>query len=77
MTPLKTGEPVIITYEGKTVQGFVRLASPNGAAAVLAFEAILGGFVGLLAVSIDDDGSATDLIFNRPVTITPTRYFAS
>jgi hypothetical protein len=75
MTPLKTGDPVMVTFEHETVEGFVRLASGNGRSLVLAFDAILGGYLGMMAVSVDDDGKATDLLTGRPVTITPTRAF--
>ena len=73
---LKPGDPVIITYEGKTVHGFVRLASGNGRSLVLGFEATLGGFVGMMAISVEDDGRAIDLFMRKPVTIRPVANYS-
>lgn len=55
MTPvaerlIATGDRVLITYEGRTVPGAVVLASPNGRSLMLSFEAILGGYVGMMPV---------------------------
>lgn len=67
--PLKTGESVAITYEGRTVRAEVRLASRNGRSLVLVFEANLGGYAGMMPVFIDEDGSCIDLLYARPVAI--------
>lgn len=66
---MKTGDTVRITYDGRTVGGRVRLASPNGRSLMLEFEAILGGFVGMLPALMDDSGAYRDLIFSRPVGV--------
>jgi hypothetical protein len=46
----KTGDLVRITYEGRSVDGAVKLASPNGLSLMLEFDAILGGCVGMMPV---------------------------
>lgn len=67
MTPLKTGDIVMITYGAQTVRGAVKLASPNGRSVMLEFEAMLGGFVGMMPALGDEKGVYRDLLFNQPV----------
>lgn len=50
----KAGEAVRITCMGRTVPGALAMASPNGKSLVVEFEAILGGWVGMTALSWDD-----------------------
>jgi hypothetical protein len=69
MPPLRTGDPVIITYEGRTVSGHVILASPNGKSLMLEFEAILGGFVGMMPVLEREDGDYHDLLSGNVVKV--------
>jgi hypothetical protein len=66
---MKTGDLVTITYDGRTVAGVVKLASGNGASLMLEFEAILGGFVGMMPALRDDAGTYRDLVFHKPVAI--------
>lgn len=68
---LKTGDAVRIVYEGRTVRGSVKLASPNGRSLILEFEAILGGFAGMMPALMDDHGIYRDLIFGRHVGVAP------
>jgi len=67
----KTGEAVRITYEGRTVEGTVLLASRNGTSLFLEFDALLGGYAGRMPVSVDDDGVIRDLMNNLPVELSP------
>jgi len=69
MRLLRTGDPVVITYDSRTVRGTVKLASSNGRSLVLEYEAILGGFLGIMPALMDDDGSFRDLLFGRPIVI--------
>jgi hypothetical protein len=64
------GQAVKITYQGRTEPGVVLLASPNGLALVLEFEAVLGGYVGTMPVLWDERASAfLDLITRCTVRI--------
>ena len=53
----KTGDEVMITCRDRTVPGVVMFGSSNGKSLMLAFEAILDGHVGMMPVSVHDDGS--------------------
>jgi hypothetical protein len=67
----KKGDEIIITYDGLAVDGTVRLASPNNKSLMLSFEAILGKYVGMMAVLLDNEGTYRDLIFKQQVGIKP------
>ncbi len=64
----KTGDLVRITYEGRSVDGAVKLASQNGLSLMLEFEAVLGGCVGMMPV-IYEDGDFRCLMTRRPVVL--------
>ena len=64
-----TGDKVSITFHDRTVQGEVKLASGNGRSIFLAFEAILGGYVGQMPVFRDEDGRYRDLLTQNEVTL--------
>lgn len=68
---MKTGDLVLIAYEGRKVPGRIVLASQNEASLMLEFEAILGGCVGMMPVLRDEEGTYRDLINHRPVEIEP------
>lgn len=63
----KTGETVVIEYEGRTVQAYVNLASPNGKSLIVSFDAMLGGHLGMMAVTVDDNEDYVSLIEALPV----------
>lgn len=73
MTPLCTGDAVEIVYGDHVVRGWVKLASGNGLSLMLEFEAVLGGFVGMMPVLLDDDGVYRDLFRRWPVKLTRLR----
>lgn len=74
MTILKTGDHVLIGYADRwSVPGIVKLASPNGKSLMLQFEALLGGYAGLMPVLQRDDGSYRDLLMGKPVHIEDPR----
>ncbi len=64
----KTGERCRISYEGRTVEGTVHLASPCGKSLAVTFEAILGGFAGLILASWEEP-RFVDLMWGKPVTL--------
>ena len=51
----KKGDAVRITYDGRTVTGRVLIAAPNSRSLMLAFEAVLGSYVGLMPVYRETD----------------------
>jgi hypothetical protein len=55
MHVFKAGDAVRITCAGKTVPGTVSLASANGWALMLEFEAILAGHVAMMQVLWDEE----------------------
>jgi hypothetical protein len=67
--PLRRNDSVRITYDGRTVDGVVTLASLNGRSLVVAFEAMLAGHVGAMPVFQADDGSFHALISGAPILI--------
>lgn len=71
---MKTGDRVSVTMEGRTVDAVVILASPNGRSLILQFEAILGGYVGMMPV-LDDHGTGDfrELMGWASVKVTPQR----
>jgi hypothetical protein len=68
MTVYRTGERVVIAFEGRTVSGEVLFASSNGVSLALSFEAILGGYAGMMPV-LWYDGEFRDLIKGEAVGI--------
>lgn len=50
-----TGALVRVTYRQRTVDATVLLASGNGKSLMLSFEALLGGYAGMMPVLWDDD----------------------
>jgi len=69
----KTGDEVQITMGGRTVVGRVLLASPNGRALALSFEAMLGpegggAYVGMMPV-LEEDGVFRDLVTRSEVVL--------
>jgi hypothetical protein len=55
MRVFKAGDAVRITCNGRTVPGTVSLASANGWALMLEFEAILAGHVAMMQVLWDEE----------------------
>jgi hypothetical protein len=62
------GEPVRITFRGKTVRGEVLLASADGLSIALVFDEHLGSYTHLMPALWMGDGFV-DLIWAEPVTI--------
>jgi len=72
--PFRTDEPVRITCEGRTVYGTVLLASQNGRALMLQFEALLAGHAGTMPVWQEDDGTFVSLVGRVPIGIERVRH---
>ena len=62
------GARVKIRFKGREVEGVVVLASENGNSLALEFEALLGGYAGMMPVLDWGDGYR-DLITNSPVEV--------
>jgi hypothetical protein len=62
------GEPVRISFQGKTVSGEVLLASASGLSLTLILDEYLGAYINLMPVLWIDDGYV-DLLRAEPVTI--------
>jgi hypothetical protein len=67
---LHKGSHVLIIYKGREVEGRVIMASDNLKSLMLGFDAMLGGFVGMMPVLDNGDGYR-DLIENEPVEVKP------
>jgi hypothetical protein len=68
MTILRKGSRVLITYKGREVEGWVIVASDNQHSLMLGFDAMLGGFVGMMPVLDNGDGYR-DLVEHEPVEV--------
>lgn len=62
MENLRSGDPVRIKCEGKSIAGTVILASSNGKSLLLAFEGILAGHVCRMPVLRDEDGRYQSIV---------------
>lgn len=66
----KKGDVVRITFEGQSARAEVLLASGNGKSLMLQFEAIVGGFVGMMPVLWNDaTGSFEEIVGHLPVEV--------
>lgn len=68
MTQFIKGERVRITFDKRTVDGFIEIASPNGRSLFLRFDAVLGGYLGGLPV-LEEEGVYRDLITHQVVKV--------
>lgn len=66
---------VFVTYEGKTTEAEVYMRSDNGKSVVLRFDAMLGGYVGMMPIMWEEmeppPGRYIDLINGKPLVVTP------
>lgn len=66
----KADERVTVTFAGRTVDATIELASFNGHSLALRFEALLGGYAGLMPVLWRGfTRGFVDLIHEEPVVI--------
>jgi hypothetical protein len=67
----KKGEVAIIELDGEKAEGVVILAAPNAVSLALEFEAIIGGYAGMMPVLWDvGEGVYRGLVCGRPVKLT-------
>ena len=66
---LQKGDHVKIQFSGQLLEGSVILASENGRSLALAFEGIMGGYVAMMPVLLEEDGIFRDLVTGREVEI--------
>jgi hypothetical protein len=68
---MKNNDPIIITYEGKTVEGRVVMVNKFDKAGFICFSGMLGGYVTFMPIMTDDEGNQTDLMEGKPIKIEP------
>jgi hypothetical protein len=66
----RRGEFVWVTYSGKTVKAMCLLVSDNGVSAVIMFDAMLGGHLGMMPI-VWTVGHYESLLEGLPLTMTP------
>jgi hypothetical protein len=68
---LRRGEYVLVEHAGRKADAQVVLVSANGASLMLTFDAMLGGYMGMMPVLWSkEQGAYIDLIKNEQVGIT-------
>lgn len=68
--PLQRGDFISLTTDtGRVVEAMVTMASPNGRSLIVMFDAMIGGWVGMMPCFEAEDGSWT-AIDGMPITIT-------
>lgn len=63
------GDAIEVTCNGRTVDGIVVLASPNSQSLFIAFDAMFGGHVGMMPVTMRDANSGYSIIDDTEITI--------
>ncbi len=71
MKIFKTGDIIEATYEARTVEAIVVLASPNGRSLMIAWDdGMLGGHAGMMPILQDAEGDGFhSLIEAKPVLL--------
>lgn len=69
--PFVRGMFVHVTFDGRTITAMVTLASDNGSSLVIMFDAVLGGYVGMMPLRWSGaDRAFHDLIHDRVAVVT-------
>jgi len=63
------GDTIEVTCQGRTVDGVVVLASTNSLSLMISFDAMFGGHVGMMPVTMRDDSNGFSIIDGTEVTI--------
>lgn len=70
MRPLRTGETVHIERGRQRLEGTVIVASKNGRSLMLAFDGMIGGYIGMMPVLAAEEGAPyCDLIEGQEVIV--------
>lgn len=64
------GDFVHLEMESEEIGAMVVLASPNDMSLMVAFEGMLGMYVGMMPLLMDDNGVYHDLLTHKPVAVT-------
>ena len=65
------GDFVVATYDGRTVRAMVIIASHNAQSLAIMFDAMLGGYAGVMPIHWDAArNSYVDLLHGRPLVLT-------
>lgn len=67
------GDAIEVSCNGRTVAGTVILASDNGISLLIEFEALLGGHLGKMPVTMIDGTNGYSIIDGTEVTIVRKR----
>ena len=68
MTLVK-GDKIEIDNDGRTVEGVVVFASPNGISLMIGFDAMLGGHVGMMPVTMTTEINGYSIMDGTEVVI--------
>ena len=63
------GDAIEIVHEGRAVEGTVIFASPNSLSLMIGFDAMLGGHVGMMPVTMRDATNGYSIVDGTEVTI--------
>jgi hypothetical protein len=66
---MRPGDLVQVTFDGRTVRARVALVTADGRPGAITFDAMLGGYVGMMPIVWNMDGTAVDLIEGREVVV--------
>jgi len=66
----RRGEFVWVTYRGKTLKAMCTLVSSNGISAVIMFDGMFGGHLGMMPIYFDK-GRYESIMEHEPLTMTP------
>lgn len=69
MTHYAKDDDIEVTCEGRTVEGKVILASPNSISLMIGFEAVFGGHLGMMPITMRDANNGYSIIDGTEVTI--------
>lgn len=63
------GDTIWVSCEGRTVDGVVIMASENSLSLMLGFDAMFGGHVGMMPVTMIDEFNGYSIIDGTEITI--------
>jgi hypothetical protein len=66
---VKTGDRVLLTFEGRTVEATVIMVSDNQRSLALEFDALVSGYAGKMPLLSDERGQYRDLLLGRKAQV--------